>query len=125
MSFSDHSKGLVYYDTALLAKVKDYDITVNGNHNDVMTLAGGLVGKANGAPTADISLTLVVPKAGYEARFDTEAVKGNIHTVSLQGGGVVLGFEGWFQTVNFSGSTDAAMSYKATFRGTPIDESAD
>lgn len=113
-----YSKGQVYHNGQLLAELQDFDINEAANHNDVMTLADGLAGKAKGAGTSDISMSCFVPKAGYEVRFD-ELLDGSDNTLSIFSGGVMRSWSGWYMTVNTAGSVNQALMYKMTFRSGP------
>lgn len=119
-NFTEYSKGKVYLDNALLAELHDYDVSVNGNHSDINTLERGLSGKANGAPTVDISLNMFCPKNGLEVELEDPAINGDIRVLTLFISGVAKSYQGWFTSVKFTGGADQGASYSASFRGTKL-----
>lgn len=123
MAISTVSKGQLFLNNSLLGWVKSFTVTETVNNKDVFTLANrGLPGQAVGQAVADISFDMSVPKAGYEVRFDQLMLENENHTLSFLSGGVIRSFEGRFQSIESSASTDAEMTVKVTFRGNIIED---
>ena len=111
------SRGKVYLDNAFLGTLKSFDVSTNGNHNDVMDMNVGLAGRTIGAQSVDVSLSLNCPKDGLEVDLEDDVINAVVHQVSVFLSGEVRNYEGWFTSVKFAGSADNNSSYDLVFRG--------
>jgi len=104
---------------SLLTEMADVSVKVNGNHQDVKTLAKGWAGISEGAVMTEITITNKVPSNGFEVEVLPLINELARVTLGLFMGGQLLTVTGYIMSADLDKSVDADAKQSFVFHTGP------
>lgn len=104
----------------LLAEIKSFEVTENGNLTDVLTTVRGLAGFAKGPNTVEGSIDGMIAIEGYEFEFQQALRAGSILRIEAISGGVTDRYDVALDQRARTFDVSQAATESVKFRGRPV-----